>query len=136
MIHVFCKQKGSGKTKALIDLANSKVKDSKGSLVYINDSNRVLLEIHKNIRFICAQDFNIYNYKDFYGFLCGIISKDYDVDNIFIDGILNDLWREKEALELVLSKVEYLSEKFNIDFYINIGCEENNIPNCIRKYIA
>ena len=69
MIQVFCKEKGSGKTKALMSLANSKVNNSKGNLVYIDDDTRGLLRIHKDIRFICSKDFNIHNYKDFYGFI-------------------------------------------------------------------
>ena len=76
MIQVFCKEKGSGKTKALINLANSKANTTKGNLVYVDDDTRVLLRIDKKIRFICSKDFNIHNHKDFYGFVCGIISKD------------------------------------------------------------
>jgi len=107
MIQVFCKEKGSGKTKALMNLANSKGNSSKGNLVYIDDDTRGLLRIHKNIRFICSKDFNIHNYKDFYGFICGIISKDYDVESIFIDGVLSDICNE-----------------------------ENNIPDTIKKYVV
>jgi DNA polymerase III delta prime subunit len=41
MIHVFCNKRGSGKTKALINLANEKVLESKGHVVYINDDKRL-----------------------------------------------------------------------------------------------
>ena len=136
MIQVFCKEKGSGKTKALMNLANSKVDSSKGNLVYIDDDTRGLLRIHKNIRFICSKDFNIHNYKDFYGFICGIISKDYDVESIFIDGILSDICNDADDFSSILSKLEYLSEKFKVDFYANVSCEENNIPDTIKKYVV
>ncbi|MEG0306663.1 MAG: hypothetical protein RR891_09450 [Clostridium sp.] len=136
MIQVFCKEKGSGKTKALINLANSKVNDCKGNMVYIDDDTKVLLRVDKSIRFICSKDFKINNYKDLYGFLCGIISKDYDVENIFIDGVLSDICKDKQDISDVLNKLEYLSEKFKINFYTNISCEENNIPDTIKKYVV
>lgn len=135
MIQVFCKEKGSGKTKALINLANSKVNDCKGNLVYIDDDTRVLRLIDKQIRFICSKDFNIHNYKDFYGFICGIISKDYDVESIFIDGVFNNLCNDEKDVSGILNKLEYVSEKFNVDFYANINWEENNIPDTIKKYV-
>ena len=72
MINVFCKEKGSGKSKELIDLANYKITMAKGNMVYIDDDERGILNVDKSIRFICAGEFNIHNYKDFYGFLCGI----------------------------------------------------------------
>lgn len=136
MIQVFCKEKGSGKTKALINLANSKVNERKGNMVYIDDDNKMLLKVDKNIRFICASEFNIHNYKDFYGFICGIISKDYDVESIFVDGVLSDICRDKHDVNEILSKLDYLSEKFKIDFYVNISWRENNIPDTIKKYVV
>ena len=136
MIQVFCREKGSGKTKALIELANSKVNNSKGNLVYVDDDTKVLLRIDKKIRFICSKDFNIHNYKDLYGFICGIISKDYDVEGIFVDGVLSDLCRNRDDMESILKKLEYLSKKFSVDFYVNVSCEENNIPDTIKKYVC
>ena len=136
MIQLFCKEKGSGKTKALINLANSKANTTKGNLVYVDDDTRVLLRIDKKIRFICSKDFNIHNYKDFYGFVCGIISKDYDVESIFIDGVLSDVCRNKDDMEGIVNKLEYLSDKFSVDFYVNISCEENNVPATIKKYVV
>ncbi|WP_017417140.1 hypothetical protein [Clostridium tunisiense] len=136
MIHVFCKERGSGKTKALVNLANLKTEEAKGNLVYIDDDTRVMLEVNRDIRFICSKDFNIHNYKDFYGFMCGIISKDYDIEAIFIDGVLNDICKSNEDMVLLLSKLEYLVKKFNVNFYININCNEREIPEVIKKYVA
>lgn len=136
MIRVFCKEKGSGKSKALVNLANSTVETAKGNLVYIDDDTRVLLEVDKEIRFICSEEFNIHNYKDFYGFMCGIISKDYDIEAIFIDGLLNDICKSEEDMVLLLSKLEYLVEKFDVSFYINMHCYEREIPEVIKKYVA
>ena len=40
MIHVFCGKRGSGKTKALINMANDSIQEAKGDVVYIDDDKR------------------------------------------------------------------------------------------------
>lgn len=69
MIHVFCGQRGSGKTKKLIDLANDNVQFARGESVYIDDDNRAMLVLNRNIRFISTDDFKLKDYESFYGFL-------------------------------------------------------------------
>lgn len=135
MIHVFCNKRGSGKTKALINLANEKVLDSKGHVVYIDDDKRPLLELDRRIRFINTSDFDLNREESFYGFLCGIISEDYDVDTIFIDGLLNIVDMDiKDAAHLFYS-LEKLTNSSNINFYININGEEE-VPEFMKKYVA
>ena len=43
MIQVFCNRRGSGKTKKLIELANSHLNDGKGDLVYIDDDSKYMI---------------------------------------------------------------------------------------------
>ena len=89
MIQVFFNNRGSGKTKALINLANEKAYCCKGNVVYIDDDERPLLELDRKIRVISTKNFKLSDYNSFYGFLCGILSEDYDIDTIFIDGLSN-----------------------------------------------
>jgi len=134
MIHVFCNKRGSGKTKALINLANEKVLDSKGHVVYIDDDKRPLLELDRKIRFIDTGDFDLKHEESFYGFLCGVISEDYDVDTIFIDGLFNIVDMDiKDAAHLFYS-LDKLTKKNNIDFFININGDE--VPEFMKQYVA
>ena len=52
MIQVFCDQRGAGKSKKLIQMANEKAVDNKGHIVFIDDDRRAMFELHRNIRFI------------------------------------------------------------------------------------
>ncbi len=134
MIQVFCSQRGSGKTKALIQMANSKVETEKGHIVYIDDDKRALFELHRQIRFIPTCDFKIKNYENFYGFLCGIMSQDYDIDTIFVDGLFNVVNLDRDSAAHLFYNLEQLSEDYNVDFYISVN-EEENIPDCMGKYM-
>lgn len=136
MIQVFCNKRGSGKTKALIDLANQKVKETKGSVVYIDDDRRPLLELDRDIRFITTDEFELKDYNSFYGFLCGLISENYDIDNIFIDGLFNIVSGDINNAAHLFSELETLTDKNSVDIYITINDEHHEIPDFMKKYVA
>lgn len=135
MIQVFCGKRGSGKTKALIGLANDKVSESKGHVVYIDDNKRPLLQLDKAIRFVDASEFDLNQGKSFYAFLCGMISEDYDIDTIFIDGLFNIVDLVNEEAALLFSSLEKISNNNNVDFYINVT-EVEGMPDIVKKYVA
>jgi 16S rRNA G966 N2-methylase RsmD len=135
MIHVFCNKRGSGKTKALISLANETVTRVNGNVVYIDDDDRPLLQLHRRIRFIKTEDFDLKKQESFYGFLCGILSEDYDIDTIFIDGLFNIIEENLQSAAHLFYCIEKLSTKNNVDFYININGDKE-MPDFIMKYVA
>ncbi len=136
MIQVFFNNRGSGKTKALINLANDKVDFCKGNIVYIDDDSRPLLELNRKIRFIATKDFQLTDYNSFYGFLCGILSEDYDVDTIFIDGLSNIIQGSIENATHLFCELENLSNERSLNIYININADNQAMPDFIKKYVA
>lgn len=136
MITIFCGEKGSGKTKNLINLANEKSLISKGNLVYIDDDDNPSYEIKNKIRFISTEGLNFKNYENFYGFLCGILCYDYDIEYVFIDGLCNIIEDNIRNAVHLFYDLENLSAKHNINFFINISRAEEDMPKFMRKYIA
>lgn len=136
MIQVFCDKRGAGKTKALINMANNKVNNCKGNVVYIDDDNRPILDLDRRIRFVATDDYELKDYNSFYGFLCGMLAEDYDIETIYVDGLFNIVsGNVGDAAHLFLS-IERLSQKFGIEFYININHENKELPEFIKKYVA
>lgn len=134
MIHIFCDQRGAGKSKKLIEMANKHVLNSKGHVVFIDDDKGPLFALHRDIRFISTCDFNLKkDCKSFYGFLCGILSGDYDIDTVFIDGLFNIVNLDNDNAAFLFYELESLEEGYDVDFYINVN-EENGIPDCMKKY--
>ena len=136
MIHVFCGRKGSGKTKDLIKLANEKVDEVKGNIVYIDDDTKAVLELNRKMRFVATNEFNLKSHSDFYGFLCGMLSRDYDIDTIFVDGVFNIVDDKLEHMAQLFSKMDALAKKYNVEFFVNVGCECLNPPEFLKNYIA
>ncbi|MEA4826170.1 hypothetical protein [Clostridium sp. JNZ J1-5] len=136
MLHVFCDMKGSGKTKALIQSANEKINSSKGNIVYIDDDNGPILHLDRKIRFVSTEQFGLKDYNDFYGFLCGILSQDYDISTIYVDGLFNIIEGNIEDAAHLFYSMEKLSREYNVEFYLNINHEKDSIPEFIKKYVA
>ena len=136
MIHVFCSKRGSGKTKKLINLANEKTMIGRGHVVYIDDDRGPLCQLNRGVRFIATSDFNLKKLEEFYGFLCGVLSEDYDIDTIFIDGLFNIVKENLQDMAHLFYAIEKLSEEYKVNFYISVNGEKEEIPECIMKYVA
>ena len=136
MIHVFCGKKGSGKTKALIKLANESVDKVKGNIVYIDDDTKATLQLNRKMRFVATNEFDLKSHDDFYGFLCGMLSRDYDIDTIFVDGVFNIMDDKLEHMAQLFSKMDSLANKYSLEFYVNVGCECLNPPEFLKNYIT
>ena len=137
MIQVFCARRGSGKTKRLIELANNQMVDAKGDSVYIDDDSRPMLQLSRGIRFIDTNEYYVEDCQSFYGMLCGIISSNYDIENIYIDGLSNIVrCTMKDSTEL-FRKIAGLTDRFGINVYININVDNaEEVPSCIKEYVA
>ncbi|QAT39272.1 hypothetical protein [Clostridium sp. JN-9] len=135
MIHVFFNKRGTGKTKAMINLANEMVAQNKGDMVYIDDDKRPLFELDRRIRFISTDEFNLKHIESFYGFLCGILSENYDINTIFIDGLFNIVDENVQNAAQLFYYMEKMVKDYNVTFYININAEQE-IPEYMRKYVA
>ena len=115
MIQIIAGEKGKGKTKILIDKVNAEVAEAKGSIVYLDKSNKNMYELNNKIRLINVRDYCVENSKEFLGFICGIISQDHDLEKIYLDSFLKIACAD-EDLATVLEKIELVSYKFQIDF--------------------
>ncbi|ELC8425876.1 ATP-binding protein [Clostridium perfringens] len=137
MIQLFFNQRGAGKSKNLVKLANEEIEKSKGSIIFIDDDNKRMLQLNKKVRLIPMDNYWVKSYDQFYGFLQGIISRDYDVESIYIDSIANILEDiELEDLENYLRKIELMSRELNVNVFVTIHGDVKVMPENIKKYVA
>lgn len=137
MIQILAGGKGEGKTKRLIEMANNSMKVSNGHIVFIDDDKRHMYDLHYDVRFIETTDFPISSYKEFLGFVCGILSQDRDVAQMYIDGIGNIIKKiTTDELSKLLEKLETVSEIHSVDFIITINCKTDEMPENLRSYMV
>ncbi|EEH96890.1 hypothetical protein PMY56_02270 [Clostridium tertium] len=137
MIQVFCAKRGAGKTKRLIELANEHLSKAKGDSVYIDDDARRMMQLKGKIRFINTNELGVIDCDSFYGLLCGVISQNYDVENIYIDALSSIVTKNMSESAKLFGKLKEFSQKFNLNLYINLNCEcSDELPDLIREYVA
>lgn len=134
MVTLIAGKKGSGKTKDIVKKANDELQASKGNTIFIDDDNRAMYDLHHDIRFINLSEFPISNACEFFGFVCGLISNNYDIEKIFIDGIMNTVKMTEEELTTWFIKAEDLSSAFNIDFVITLNYE-SEVPKSLHRFL-
>ena len=136
MIKLIIGPKGTGKTRTMVELANKSLEDSKGEIVFINGDNRHMVELNHEIRFVNAKEFGIRELNVFYGFLAGIIARNYDTDQIYIDGLLDIITGDLKEIERFIFDVKKLSDKFDIRFIITMNGNPESVPAFLKEYIA
>ena len=135
MIKLIVGKKGSGKSRALINDANEVVKNAKGHIVFIDEDNSRMFQIDYKIRFMGIKEYQLTNDENFYGFLCGIIASNYDVDHIYIDGLTNIVEMELADLEEFFRKIDELEVKYNINFIFTINDTGEELPTFLENYM-
>jgi thymidine kinase len=135
MVKVLYGKKGSGKTKSLIDSANSLASECKGYVVFIDYSNKLMYDLKHEVRFINVSEFPVMLPDAFLGFVCGIVSANYDVDGIFIDGLTYIVKEDINQLKEFLDVVNRLSGQYNVKFYISINGDIATVPDFIKEYL-
>ena len=135
MIQIISGAKGKGKTKFLIQKANESIKTAEGSIVYLDKNNKLMYELSNRIRLINVGDYPIDTYDAFLGFICGLLSQDSDLELLFLDSFLTIASLSEEYVGYVLSKLNDISSKFNVNFVISISIDANAIPDDFKKDI-
>lgn len=140
MVKFIVGPKGSGKTKWLIEKANEEKKKGNGNIVFIDVDDNHIFSLDYSVRLINAMEFNIKNIESFYGFLCGIIGMDYDVEKIYVDGIYKVFSLKGKELLKLHEDLKGVSKKFDAEFYIGSDLNMDEMhdelkDNCIELEI-
>ena len=134
MIKVFYGKKGTGKTKHMLEAANAASKETNGSVVYIDDSNELLVKLSHKIRFINILDYPVFGSDAFLGFICGVVSQNYDIETIFIDGLTYIVHQDVDSLKKFFDGIAKISADHTVSFYISINGDEETMPSFIKPY--
>ena len=136
MIRIVAGVTGEGKTKRLIDMANTAVKQTKGHIVFIDNSKRYMYDLNHDIRFISTKEFPLYGCQEFYGFVCGIMSEDHDIEEIYFDGLLKLANVDLDQMQDIITKLRIVSDQYNVRFVISVTCTTKTLPDELKEYLV
>ena len=136
MVQILAGEKGEGKTKILIDVANESVSTSDGDVIYIDDDKRHIYDLNHKIRFVEVSEFPLANYRELIGFIYGIFSQNSDITKVFVDGIFKIVQSlGNEDLIKLVARLDSMSKAYNVDFVLAGNVDPAELPKEVEQYI-
>ena len=135
MIQVIYGAKGTGKTKLIVDAANSFAIEAKGVVVYMDRSNHRLHDLHRNIRLVDASAYDLHSQHDILSFIKGMLAANFDIEKIYMDGVTRLLDCNIAQLQELYEGMEVISREHNVDFVITASGAREELPPFIAKFV-
>lgn len=134
MIKLIVGTKGSGKTKAMIDMINTAVKTTNGNIVVVEKGMKLTYDIDHAARLMDLDEYKFAGGEMLYGFVAGLMAGNYDITEIYIDGILKVLDHDVTKLGAVLDEIAAITGD-SVKAVITVSAEEATLPQNVKKYL-
>ncbi len=136
MVKILAGEKGQGKTKRMIDMANAAGKEANGSVVFVDDDSSHMYDLHYSVRFVETPKFIMQDPQVFRGFVCGILSQNSDIETIYIDGLNHIVDRISDA-EFVafIQDLDKTAKDADMDMVMIISRKADALPAEVQPYL-
>lgn len=135
MVQLIVGEKGKGKTKYLLDKVNTAIKTANGNIVYLDKSRKHMYELNNKVRLIDVTEYPIQSSDEFVGFICGIVSQDHDLEEMYLDSFLKVAYIDGTDVLSVIKKLEHIGEQFDVNFVVSMSIEEKDVPEELKPMI-
>lgn len=135
MIQLIVGRKGKGKTKQLLDKVNTEIKTVSGNIAYLDKSTKHMFELNNKVRLINVSEYMVSDADEFIGFICGIISQDHDLEQMYFDSFLNIACLEGMDIEPTVKKLDAISEKFGVKLILSVSLDEHELPESLKSNV-
>ena len=136
MVKILAGEKGEGKTKRMIDMANAAGKEAKGNIVFVDDDNSHMYDLHYSVRFVETPKFIMEDPQVFRGFVCGILSQNSDIETIYIDGLNHIMDRISDAdFTAFIQELDKTSKEAEMDMVMIISRKTDALPAEVPQYL-
>lgn len=136
MVELIVGKKGKGKTKVLLDKVNSAVKEVSGNIVYLDKSTKHMYELNNKVRLIDVTSYPVKNSDEFVGFICGILSQDHDLEQIYLDSFLKIARLEGLDIASTLEQLDEIGKQFSVKFVISVFLDKEELPQSYTENVS
>lgn len=133
MIQLLAGEKGSGKTKLLLDKANAAAASANGNVVFLDEDNSHMYDLKNTIRLVNVSDYCISGADEMAGFIAGIVSADHDLEEIFIDRLAKISGGDIDEL---VAKIDKLTDKYNIKCTASVSISKDNLSDSVKAKVV
>ena len=135
MLKLIIGVKGTGKTKALINLVNTAAAESKGDVVCIEKGSKLRFDVKSTVRLIEAEEYVIDNAQALYGFIAGSLASNHDITDLFVDSALKICKDDATAFDTLVDLVADLAKKLNVNIVMTSSIPVEEASATVNQYI-
>lgn len=135
MLKLIVGKKGSGKTKALINMINETLETSNGCVVCLEKGIKLRYDVNYRCRLINVDEYYLYGASQLYGFVAGILAGNHDVTDLYIDGTLRICNGDVESFEKCAHHLDELADRYKMNIVVTVSLAEEELPESLKKYI-
>ena len=135
MLKLIIGVKGTGKTKALINLVNTASAESKGDVVCIEKGAKLRFDVKSSVRLIDTEDYFVADAEALYGFIAGIFASNHDITDLFVDSALKICNNDVTAFDNLVDLVAKLADKLNVNIVMTSSIPVEEASAVVNKYI-
>ena len=135
MLKLIIGVKGTGKTKALINMVNTAVENSHGNVVCIEKGDKLTYDVKHQARLIDTKQYFVSDAQSLYGFVAGILASNHDVTDLFIDSALKICKNDVEAFDKFVEEVNLLVEKLGVNVVMTSSIPVEDASETVKKYL-
>ncbi|MDO4605561.1 MAG: hypothetical protein Q4B23_06260 [Helcococcus sp.] len=135
MVTLILGKSGSGKTKFLIEDANKEKARGNGNIVFIDTDDKHIFTLDYTVRLINAKNFGIDSIETLFGFVAGIVSRDYDIEKVYLDGLYHLVKFDDEGIKTLVERFNELSNNSDVEILLGLEQEESDLPEGLEAQI-
>ncbi len=135
MIKLIIGTKGTGKTKTLIEMVNSALANTKGSVVCIEKGDKLKFDIKYQCRLIDTEAYSVSDAQALYGFIAGILASNHDVTDIFVDSALKICQNDAVSFDYFLKEIDTLLKTYEVNCIMTSSLPIEDASDIMKKYL-
>ena len=113
----------------MIDMIDKAVKTTSGNIVVIEKCMKLTTEINHSARLVDVDEYGVAGADMLYGVLAG----NYDITELFLDGILRITDHDMAAAAKVLNAIDKITS--NIEVVVTVSASAADLPEDLKKFV-
>ena len=134
MIKLICGEKGSGKTKKILDLANDTANTSKGTVVFLDKDDSHKLALSYKVRLNDMSEYHIASDNELVAFIKGMLATNYDITDIFVDGIVKITGHSVDELGTFFACLDRTIKNRDVSVILTISRDPAKLPEFLASF--
>ena len=93
-----------------------------------------MYDLPHEIRFVNAGEYGVDSPEMFLGFLCGMLTQNFDISTVFVDAFMKLVRVPADQLEVFFTRLNAVSEAHHVTFIISASVDDAVAPDFMKQY--